>query len=430
MEETILSASVDSTDVNDTHNDVNNDANSAPAVTYGHTSHGEYITPYNMTIVFHEDSLFETAAAFLGSRSQIVPIARPNSQHNTIDYDAVASACEYLTPEVLIFGAEFPRSAILKFFERGFQFVHVFVYKMEDGEKYMEVVSNVGNVGNVSNDNSVVTTVVTADSALDMPVKREFDQRISVFTVDTFYDHLVLIEGLASVIAFEHVLIGTFPKYSSVNPKLTYQEGRFFLDYIVDTKKHIGKTLLELVSSYKGYEMINQMVVSGRAMDEAREILANRRIMKGVLYTLNVTDLTSVTSVTNVTNVTHQTDDTQSAPIDTTVIPPNTIAIDGCDLVEEMLQLLPVHPLVVKNKLNYVLFYALANSETHASLPPQTTMRSWNVTLVTLGNSALNTLEILRLYQVTNLHGAFNRSTGIISSAATITLHSLLPFGI
>ena len=263
---------------------------------------GEYITPYQMTIVYHDDDPFELAVATLSSRAQLIPILRestlptslPNSgggpaeqrggtaeqRGGTIDYLTIADSCAYLTPEVLIFGTALPREALQKFFDRGFQFIHILVPNEDAARKYMNPVQH-----------ETDQTAPTA-SPSSTPTSRweYFCENIVTFGIDTLYEHVTLIEGLATMVALEHVILGMFPKYTSFNAKISTDDGRCFLRYIRDTKKDLRKTLLTLVSSSRGFETIEHMVISGRAMGEECEILASRRLEQSITYTIPLTD--------------------------------------------------------------------------------------------------------------------------------------------
>jgi len=362
-------------------------------VVFGPTGNaGEYITPYQMTIIYHDDNPFEVAVATLASRAQLIPILRPDvtgdSQSNTINYLSVADSCEFLSPEVLIFGADFPREAVQKFFDRGFQFVHIFVSNEEDAKKYIEF------------EDATVDTSTTDDNAgreCQQSTKwKYFNDSVVTFGIDALYEHINLTEGLATMIALEHVITGVFPKYKSFNEKITADDGHCFLRYLKDSKKDLRKTLLMLISSYRGFETIDQMVISGRAMIEECEILANRRLDNSITYQISITN----------------TADTCKKYVDEELATREYITARACyggDLMNEMMHLAPAHPKFLD--VNLVVFYTFNNTST----------QSWNITIFS-HRGQINAVEFLRALTGVDVKGGYNIATCVLNDPAKIQI--------
>jgi hypothetical protein len=289
-------------------------------IKYGYQSNGEYLTPFNCTIFYHEDSMFETAAAVLASRAQVIKITK--------DCSSIANLCEYITPEVLIFGDEFSNEEIQLFFTKGFKFIHIFVY-----------------------DNNTDSKISVENTAK--------------FTIDTFYDHIVLIEGLSAFITMEHVIMGSFPNYKTIGT-ISHDDGKCFLNYIRNTSK-LEETLVEIISSYHGFELINNMVIGGRAFALSRELLADKRIQQGEIFNLDQLQY-------------------------------KTMLLYNGDLNDELLALLPVHPSVIKNNVKYVVFHTSAKSK--------------KIQLFRVGNDVPSSLSILESLNCNNIFGDFSFATG------------------
>jgi hypothetical protein len=326
----------------DTHDDSTEPeaAPEVPEIKLGPTDDGGYITPYQMTIVYHQDSVFETAVAVLGARAQLVPLAP------LVDYNSVAGACEHISPEVLIFGTEFSREAITTFFERGFHFVHVFSRdpdyarsKYYDGET-------------------------------------PFDPRMVVFGVDTLYEHVRIIEGLLPIYVLEFVICASFPSYKTQldgSDEINHLNGKYLITGLEGGD--FGAKLLQLCSTYKGFEIAKVLQIKGATIHETREKLASTRISQGITYQLEVSEESKV----------------------------SVAAIYGGDLTNEMINLLPVHPHIVKNKVSMAVLYS---PESHTI--DDTTQGGFRFTFINVGSESVNALETLRVFApetVTGAHG-------------------------
>lgn len=318
-----------------------------PTVKYGHIGNGEYITPFNATVIYHDDSAFERAIATLVSRAQLIPLI------DNPDYEAVADSCEFLTPEVLIFGEDFPLSAIAKFIERGFKFVHVFTRGDVSKNKYMD------------------------DGKYPLPMV--------VFDISTLYDHVVFIEGLLPTIICDYVVDGLYRKDES-------SDGYYFCKYLYgrNQSNNPNKTILRMISSFRGYDEAQSMVIKGRHLVEHNDAMAHSRIM--------------------------------SAPV-IEFANENAIVLYGGELMDEILRLLPMNPRVVRDGVKFAVFYELLEVEfgpgitigdESAQARPVT---KWKITVVGTGKNSTSAVEYLRGF-APKPTGDFNRACAFRSAGS------------
>lgn len=314
-------------------------------IKYGPTNDGEYITPYQMTVVFHENSSFEYATAILGDRTQMIPI------YANCDYEAVAASCEHISPEVLIFGTEFSRAAISKFFERGFHFVHVFARDVKAAEA-------------IYYDN-------------DQP----FDHRMIVFGIDTFYEHTVLLKGIAPVYVLEHFARAEFPQYAGIldDKGVTHLAGKYLVAGLEG--ENFAQKVLQLGSSFKCFEEVARLVIKGRTVYEFREKLANQKLFRAALFQLKTSKKKIVSA----------------------------IALEDFGIRDDLLQLLPAHPVVVKNEVQLVVLY---HQEPRKEKDIQ---NGFQVTFVSIKD--LSALETLRKFAPETVTGSQGVATAWIPSA-------------
>ncbi|QYB17445.1 hypothetical protein PV-S19_0081 [Pacmanvirus S19] len=331
--------------------------------TYGPNGHGEYLTPYESTIVFHPNSLFETTVAILSKRAQLIPIT------SEIDYNAIADSCEYLSPRVIIFGSEFPREALVKFIDRGFESVRIFT----TDSKYTDVVES-----------------ENAES-----IKGSFHPRIETFTHDNMYDHFVISEGVTPYYILEHVASGAFSNYQSVTPEINSETGKFFCQAILATNTPLYELYSNLCGSYKGIENINSLVIQGRTMQMERNRLANEILSKGVQFTLDYAPTAKIAEIKKI----------------------NVYAVSGSELVNEMLSLAPVYPTVVNNNIQYVMFYSMCAVDG---------VFGWKVTIVTVGKEVGSALDMLKQFSE-SAGGTYGIAGAWIPTVST-TAAKLMPF--
>lgn len=328
-------------------------------VKLGPDGEGGYITPYKFTVAYNPESLFETAVATLCDQTQCIPVL-PITNH-----ELLGESCEHPSPEILLFGNKFSRESILKLFERGFQFVHIFTYSNEEAEKYIDT---------------------------DEDVKKPFDYRTVTFDINTLYDHIILTPGLLSMYLLEHIICAAFPTYKSTldENEITHMTGNLFCRGFSTVPGYFSDKLKKLCDTYKGFDIVHKYIDMGRTIIEERERLASERLENGIYYAHNINDEKYL-----------------------------IYAVSGCDLTNELLQLGPVHPKVIKPKCDYLMFYNVT-----AHTVENMTIPGWNIVLVLINTSAPAANEILR-----DIIGKCGGSPGVAAAwVPTLNATKLLTF--
>lgn len=315
---------------------------------FGPTADGVYLTPYQMTVIYHEDSIFEAAVAILGAKTQLVPIG------NVADLNSVADACEHISPEVLIFGTQFSREQLNKFFDRGFHFIHVFARDIEaaTAKYYCDV-----------EEDGVVT-------------RAPYDQRVVVFDTTTFYEHIVLLEGLAPMYLVEHFICASFPTYETIlgDKNVNHATGKYLVSGLEGYD--LASVLLQICATYKSFELIQKYIVKGQTICEMRESMANQKIARAIPYTLKCGDNEV-----------------------------SAIAFDPTGVQNEILNLLPIHPRVVKEDVKLAVMYSY---ELHTI--DNTSNGGYRVVFMSIGGDSA--IELLREFAPDTVAG----SNGIASA--------------
>lgn len=307
------------------------------SITYGPTDDGEYITPYQMTVVFDPSSVFESVVALLSNRAQLVSTSNFKSMNNSDDYfGAILSSCEHISPEVLIFTTDhnFTQIDLDKFLSRGFQFIHVFVY---------------------SDDSSCI----------------EDPDHVAFFGIDTLQEHVNLIEGIVPIYVLEHIICAEFPKYVSQMKDMNAATGKCFIKALNSCGSPLSDVLSNLCANYHGFEKIQTMVIKGRTICEVYEQLANSRLHKGIFYKLQMPILSDNNTTKFITY--------------------NAFAVHGGEFETEILNLAPIHPDLLNEGVQILVVYTL---EPH--VVDNITYPGWRITFVGIGKNAPNMYEVLR----------------------------------
>lgn len=217
---------------------------------FGPDGQGNYITPYKFTIIFNPDSVFETAVAYLCDQAQLVPFLKGD------DYSAVAKNCEHPSPELLIFDHGFSQEDISKFFDRGFELVHIF---------------------------SPTTTTKYNRENSDEP----FNERVAVFSLLEIYEHALLLPGIMPMLMLEYILCAEFHQYESLlrNKDVNHVNGKLLCEMLRLDRRPVGEVILRTASTYKCEDIIRSYVAQGRAIHEERERLSLAALQAGVSYT-------------------------------------------------------------------------------------------------------------------------------------------------
>lgn len=210
-------------------------------------SQREHLTPYYTTVVYSDGQYFEAAVAGCCRSSQsIVMGANP-------DYDQLANVTEYMSPEVILFGEYLSREQIMKFFERGFQRVKIFLYSGEDGSKYAD------------------------DDAV-------FDKRVTLFNLDSFYENVPVEQSLAASVILEKLMCLRFPDYAcDTKLGLTSEAGEFLKKGILSTGQDFERVVRKVVSSWKGMEQEHELSLIGKILTQhAKKVVLARHSTAGV----------------------------------------------------------------------------------------------------------------------------------------------------
>lgn len=357
--------------------------------TYGPSGAGEYLTPYQTTVIYHTNSVFESAVAVLSDRAQMIPITGAE-----IDWENLFAVPDHPSPEVLVFGTELSRENMLKFFARGFQLIHVFY------------------ASDHANDLENCPYFDKDENAEPVP----FDPRVAPFGIETLYDHLYLVAGLTPLYLLEYIACAEFPKYKSIiNNDINYTTGNHLLramKFAAWQTEDFGVKLLQLCATANGFDKVAQLIGRGQTIADINEHKANERLNNGLFFELeydkNGTTAKAVTNerVEDVTDLKKY----------------SVYAVSGTDVINEMLNLAPVHPKIVKAGANFVMFYSL---EPHTV--DNNTYPGWRVILIGI-NGAPNATEVLKSFLPAS--GVAAIGTHGIGSAwvATGDAKKLMPF--
>lgn len=191
---------------------------------------GEYITPY-LTTVVHSNKYFEICAAQVVPHAQIVPLPQMP------DLDAVPLAIEYISPQLILFGRTFTRDHVKRFLARGFQTVFIFMYSREDYEFYAD--------------------------PKDETSGTVFSPSVTLFGVENFYDY-VKPDGVLPAFVMEKILNARFPDACTESE---HKRGIDLVNGIYSTRREFGEVIDEILHSWKGFDMEQDMSARGRLLD-------------------------------------------------------------------------------------------------------------------------------------------------------------------
>lgn len=211
---------------------------------YGLCSDGTYLTPYNFTVIYDSKSDFETAVAFLCEEAQVAPADGT--------FDEIMVLCEHPTPYLILFGTKFSLD-LKKFLQKGFCNIKIFLYE---------------------------------DQSTNMKLESDDNGKITTFRLDDLYKNFKPVRGAISIYILELIKQTTFQNTTSMmnNPEITPQNGKYFLDSIKFTGQELGEMLLKICSTVRGFDMINELILRGKSIDDFCTTLANIRINNGLTY--------------------------------------------------------------------------------------------------------------------------------------------------
>jgi hypothetical protein len=243
---------------------------------YGSNPDGSYLTPYQTTVYYTQTPL-EVAIAHLSTveRTQRIPrvvcdagVAEQQTQRE--QYALLAGAAEFITPDVLLFQlnkngvcSDVQPADYQPFYDRGFQHIYVFVG--------LETLP----------DNTPHNT-----------------PHLTYFNLDSFYDNVHLEAGLTAMYLMEYFLSLHFPSRESIDASITYQTAthlyRALLNKSIVSKTELGQLLLQMISSFKGFEQIDKLIAYGSGISTERERMAISRLEKSYKYELEILDVDSL----------------------------------------------------------------------------------------------------------------------------------------
>lgn len=255
---------------------------------YGQTENG-YYTPYQTTVIYNSNNLFQTALAYLVGRAQLMPC-----YDETKD---IVSACEYLSPDVLILDKLYFGEAE-KFTERGFYTVHCFT--------------------GFTLDTSSSDSTNEQDAANDITNDITNNKKILHFGVTEIYEHVKLVQGLAAFFVAEYLIAGEYPSYKPRYEQASYLTGKHFMKYLMESPDNIQTTLAAILGGPQGYDILEKAVSQGAAYYHMEEKHANWLIDSGIVA--------------------------------------GKFLVLYAD-TKTLRELAPMHPKVVKNGIKYIAFY-------------------------------------------------------------------------
>lgn len=218
---------------------------------------GEYLTPYQTTVIYDPNDTFATAVAFLSNRAQLVPLTLTPTDVQ------IAALCEYVTPEVLVL-TSLSDECLVAFIERGFQFIHI-----------LELATDPTRVQN--------------------PLL-SYDKLVR-FTIDDLFDHLILVPGLCASHLLEYIICAVYPMYKSNFLQSAATKGKQLLAALEFSGEHLGKSLLQLCSSPRGFDDLATLITKGEMLSLVREKDTAYATKHGVYFKLDVYQYFAVNSL-------------------------------------------------------------------------------------------------------------------------------------
>ncbi len=219
---------------------------------YGLMPDGSYSTPFDVTVVYDPNSLFESAIAGFAYRAQLCPLG------DAVDYGVVADSVEFLTPNVFIFGTKFEPHHLASFYARGFTTIHIFPYQ---------------------------------------PITK-YDGLPSVYlvTLPNLYSH-INIESSIGLHTIEHICCAKFNFQSSFVTD-AIEGGRYLARAI--SKPYVD-TFIKM-NSVKGWNILEELIAEGKYVGIAREKMVNNLIDTAEIVKCNGVDESSSHTIILVPN--------------------------------------------------------------------------------------------------------------------------------
>lgn len=185
---------------------------------------GYYITPYNATIFYHENSMFENVLAHLFPQVQVMSI------DDGISWRVLAQECEHPSPEVIIFNELPAEDQLEEFFRRGSSMIHIL-----------------------------------ADNAAKSHYK---NSNIVVFSHEDLHDHLPK-TWFAQLLVLEYLLCAEYPKYVSHVENITHAIGKHFITGLRYLRDPVDE-VIQIISTASCEDRINNVVIAGKTRNEIK----------------------------------------------------------------------------------------------------------------------------------------------------------------
>lgn len=258
-------------------------------------------TKRTLTVLFHKNNLFESAAAALTDAFPI-PII------DVADYDTVIDMIEYVTDAVIIMGSFLSIEQLRKLVSKGFKEVIAF------GE-------------------------YTFSKDTDE------DKKIFTFDIDNIYVAMdVNVNGL-SLIILECAIATTFPDYKI--EMTTKSHAAAFRCGLESYNKDFYDQIREMSSSIKGFEAFEKIVARGAAIVDIRREIINERMkyVKSFELVMNNVGSADQSTETPSSDSVDTTDTPSSDSVDTTDTPTKYIvsAIHATELIKETARNICLH---------------------------------------------------------------------------------------
>ena len=261
-------------------------------------------TKRTLTVLYHKNNLFESAAAALTDAIPI-PII------DVADYDTVIDMIEYVTDAVIIMGSYLSIEQLRKLASRGFKEVIAFgEYKFSKDT--------------------------------------EEDKKIFTFDIDNIYDAMdINVNGLTLII-LECAIASTFPDYKIEMTTRSHAAG--FKCGLESYNKEFYDQIREMSRSIKGFETFEKIVARGAAIVDIRREIINERMkyvksFELVMNNVGAADQSTETPSSDTASTTDNTTSTTDHTASTIDSPTKYIvsAIHATELIKETARNICLH---------------------------------------------------------------------------------------
>ena len=223
-------------------------------VKLGPAPDGSYFTPYQTTIVYSADDLFQITVATLAEHAQVIELI-PGA-----DLSTIADVCEHLSPEVVLFGSQWTVEYIESFYKRGFQFVHV----MNDASTCASTCASNG--------------AITATSICEI-INEKFTRAVA-FDMSEIAQHVNIVHGAIAAYLLELLMIGRC-KYTPIFDNVTVSDGKWFaigIESLAATGVHLPDKIKSICETFRGFDIIGDIIKLGYSDNQVRLKIASEKL--------------------------------------------------------------------------------------------------------------------------------------------------------